>query len=726
MKHNSYNYEGGQPFKVEAPFTPTGDQPTAIQSLTDGIERGEWAQVLLGATGTGKTFTMAKVIEAVQKPTLIIAHNKTLAAQLCSEFKSFFPNNAVEYFVSYYDFYQPEAYIPSSDTYIEKDASINDEIDKLRHSATMSLFERRDVIIVASVSCIYGLGDPEDYSDLVLSLRLGQTKSRDEILSKLVDIQYTRNDMNFIRGTFRVQGDTIEIFPAAYSERAIRVELFGDEIDRLVEVDALTGEIIAERKHVAVYPASHYVTTKEKMKIAVERIEAELDEQLAKLKAEDRLLEAQRLEQRTRYDIEMMQEMGYCSGIENYSRHMSERKAGEAPYTLIDYFPDDFLIMGDESHVTIPQVRAMYNGDRARKESLIEYGFRLPSALDNRPLKFDEFVERINQIVYVSATPGPYEMEVETNVAEQIIRPTGLLDPSIEIRPIKGQMDDLLGEIHKRAAKNERVLVTTLTKKMAEDLTEFLKEMGVRVRYLHSDIVTIERAEIIRDLRAGVFDVLVGINLLREGLDMPEVSLVAILDADKEGFLRSDTAMIQTIGRAARNVNGHVIMYADRVTGSMQRAMDETDRRRAVQEAYNIEHHITPKSVSKDVKELIELTKIEEDMVTDGKGLSPKKGKKKSSAAGMDHGHEPYAQDADATKVAEITAEELYNKIEELDRQMKAAAKQLEFEKAAKLRDQLGELRQQWSDMHSVGDSKLKKPRKNSKKQSPKSKKVHI
>lgn len=726
MKHNSYNYEGGQPFKVEAPFTPTGDQPTAIQSLTEGIERGEWAQVLLGATGTGKTFTMAKVIEAVQKPTLIIAHNKTLAAQLCSEFKSFFPNNAVEYFVSYYDFYQPEAYIPSSDTYIEKDASINDEIDKLRHSATMSLFERRDVIIVASVSCIYGLGDPEDYSDLVLSLRLGQTKSRDEILSKLVDIQYTRNDMNFIRGTFRVQGDTIEIFPAAYSERAIRVELFGDEIDRLVEVDALTGEVIAERKHVAVYPASHYVTTKEKMKIAVERIEAELDEQLAKLKAENRLLEAQRLEQRTRYDIEMMQEMGYCSGIENYSRHMSERKAGEAPYTLIDYFPDDFLIMVDESHVTIPQVRAMYNGDRARKESLIEYGFRLPSALDNRPLKFDEFVERINQIVYVSATPGPYEMEVETNVAEQIIRPTGLLDPSIEIRPIKGQMDDLLGEIHKRATKNERVLVTTLTKKMAEDLTEFLKEMGVRVRYLHSDIVTIERAEIIRDLRAGVFDVLVGINLLREGLDMPEVSLVAILDADKEGFLRSDTAMIQTIGRAARNVNGHVIMYADRVTGSMQRAMDETDRRRAVQEAYNIEHHITPKSVSKDVKELIELTKIEEDMVTDGKDFSPKKVKKKSSTSGMDHGHEPYAQDADATKVAEITAEELYNKIEELDRQMKAAAKQLEFEKAAKLCDQLGELRQQWSDMHSVGESKLKKPRKNSNKQSPKSKKVHI
>ena len=724
MKHNTYNYEGGQPFKVEAPFTPTGDQPTAIQSLTEGIERGEWAQVLLGATGTGKTFTMAKVIEAVQKPTLIIAHNKTLAAQLCSEFKSFFPNNAVEYFVSYYDFYQPEAYIPSSDTYIEKDASINDEIDKLRHSATMSLFERRDVIIVASVSCIYGLGDPEDYSELVLSLRLGQTKSRDEILSKLVDIQYTRNDMNFIRGTFRVQGDTIEIFPAAYSERAIRVELFGDEIDRLVEVDALTGEVIAERKHVAVYPASHYVTTKDKMRIAVERIEAELEEQLAKLKAADRLLEAQRLEQRTRYDIEMMQEMGYCSGIENYSRHMSERKAGEAPYTLIDYFPDDFLIMVDESHVTIPQVRAMYNGDRARKESLIEYGFRLPSALDNRPLKFDEFVERINQIVYVSATPGPYEMEVQTNIAEQIIRPTGLLDPSIEIRPIKGQMDDLLGEIHKRAAKNERVLVTTLTKKMAEDLTEFLKEMGVRVRYLHSDIVTIERAEIIRDLRAGVFDVLVGINLLREGLDMPEVSLVAILDADKEGFLRSDTAMIQTIGRAARNVNGHVIMYADRITGSMQRAIDETDRRRAVQEAYNIEHNITPKSVSKDVKELIELTKIEEDMVTHGKDFSLKKGKKKSSTPGMDHGHEPYAQDISTPKVADITPEELFNKIEELDRQMKAAAKQLEFEKAAKLRDQLGVLRQQWSDMHSAGESKLKKPAssKSRKRTSPKSK----
>lgn len=744
--------EGGQPFKVEAPFVPSGDQPQAIESLTEGINRGEWAQVLLGATGTGKTYTMAKVIEAVQKPTLIIAHNKTLAAQLCSEFKSFFPNNAVEYFVSYYDFYQPEAYIPSSDTYIEKDASINDEIDKLRHSATMSLFERRDVIIVASVSCIYGLGDPEDYSKLVLSLRLGQTKSRDEILSKLVDIQYTRNDMNFVRGTFRVQGDTIEIFPAAYSERVVRVELFGDEIDRLVEVDSLTGDVIAERKHVAVYPASHYVTTKEKMDIAVQRIEEELEDQLAMLKSKDRLLEAQRLEQRTRYDIEMMQEMGYCSGIENYSRHMSERKAGDAPYTLIDYFPDDFLIMVDESHVTMPQVRAMYNGDRARKESLIEYGFRLPSALDNRPLKFEEFVERINQIVYVSATPGPYEMEVETNIAEQIIRPTGLLDPTIEMRPIKGQMDDLLGEIHERAKKNERVLVTTLTKKMAEDLTEFLKEMDVRVRYLHSDIVTIERAEIIRDLRAGVFDVLVSINLLREGLDMPEVSLVAILDADKEGFLRSDTAMIQTIGRAARNEHGHVIMYADRITGSMQRAMDETERRREVQQAYNTERNITPTTIKKDVKDLIELTKLDDDgtdmidQLSDdtmadaygsgessatrsksggrGRKTASKSGASGASASGSTNGRGSsnggtrgakealvYDQVAESAYVAELTPEELYNKIEKMDRDMKVAAKQLDFERAAELRDTLGELRQQWSDMHSAKDSKLVKPK---------------
>ncbi len=703
-----------RPFKVEAPFSPMGDQPEAIASLTKGIEEGNWAQVLLGATGTGKTYTMAKVIEAVQKPTLIIAHNKTLAAQLASEFKSFFPDNAVEYFVSYYDFYQPEAYIASTDTYIEKDASINDEIDKLRHSATMSLFERRDVIIVASVSCIYGLGDPEDYSDLVLSLRLGQEKSRDEILRKLVDIQYTRNDMNFVRGTFRVHGDSIEIFPAAYSERAIRIELFGDEIDRLVEIDVLTGEIIADRKHIAVYPASHYVTTKEKLDRAIGRIEAELDEQLAMLKSKDRLLEAQRLEQRTRYDIEMMQEMGYCSGIENYSRHLSNRKPGESPFTLIDYFPDDFLIMVDESHVTMPQVRAMYNGDRARKTSLIEYGFRLPSALDNRPLQFDEFVERINQIVYVSATPGPYEMEVQSNIAQQIIRPTGLLDPQIEVRPIKGQMDDLLGEIKKRTIANERVLVTTLTKKMAEDLTTYLKEMGVRVRYLHSDIVTIERAEIIRDLRAGVFDVLVGINLLREGLDMPEVSLVAILDADKEGFLRSDTSLIQTIGRAARNEHGRVIMYADRVTGSMDRAIGETNRRRTIQEEYNVEHHITPTSIKKEIKDLIELTKIDEtdlDSILD-KSKSSLRGTVKEKGATYG-GKTPNKGQKKQTVDTVYTAEELYNEIEDTTRLMKAAAKQLEFEEAATLRDKLGELRQLWSDMHEAGSDKISKPKKN-------------
>ena len=712
-----------------------GDQPTAIASLVNGVEQGDWAQVLLGATGTGKTYTMAKLIEGVQKPTLVIAHNKTLAAQLCSEFKSFFPNNAVEYFVSYYDFYQPEAYIASTDTYIEKDASINDEIDKLRHSATMSLFERRDVIIVASVSCIYGLGDPEDYSDLVVSLRLGQERSRDDILKKLVDIQYTRNDINFTRGTFRVHGDVIEVFPAAYSERVVRIELFGDEIDRLSEIDVLTGEIIAERKHVAIYPASHYVTTQEKLRVAISRIEDELDEQLRFLKSKDRLLEAQRLEQRTRYDIEMMQEMGYCSGIENYSRLMSNRKPGEAPFTLIDYFPDDFLILIDESHVTIPQIRAMYNGDRARKTNLIEYGFRLPSALDNRPLKFEEFEERINQIVYVSATPGPYEMESQTNIAEQIIRPTGLLDPEIEIRPIKGQMDDLLGEIKDRAKKNERVLVTTLTKKMAEDLTEFLKEVGVRVRYLHSDIATIERADIIRDLRAGVFDVLVGINLLREGLDMPEVSLVAILDADKEGFLRSDTSLIQTIGRAARNEHGRVIMYADRVTGSMERAIGETERRRDVQAAYNKEHNITPKSIKKEVKELIELTKLEEEsqavgevtevygVSEDGKAGTGKAGKAKSGRgasgkasgkAGAKRGSKKAAADTAAAPVAAaadqvepaVTIEDVFNEIEETTRQMKAAAKQLEFEKAAELRDKLGLLRQQLSDLQDVRDRK--------------------
>lgn len=740
MSHPSIhrNYEGPMnPFKVEAPFQPMGDQPAAIASLVQGIDNGDWAQVLLGATGTGKTYTMAKLIEGVQKPTLVIAHNKTLAAQLASEFKSFFPNNAVEYFVSYYDFYQPEAYIASTDTYIEKDASINDEIDKLRHSATMSLFERRDVIIVASVSCIYGLGDPEDYSDLVVSLRLGQEKSRDEILKTLVDIQYTRNDMNFTRGTFRVHGDTIEVFPAAYSERVVRIELFGDEIDRLSEVDALTGEVIVDRKHVAIYPASHYVTTREKLQVAIERIETELDEQLKLLKSKDRLLEAQRLEQRTRYDIEMMQEMGYCSGIENYSRLLSNRKPGEAPYTLIDYFPDDFLILVDESHVTMPQVRAMYNGDRARKENLIEYGFRLPSALDNRPLKFEEFQERINQIVYVSATPGPYEMEVQTNVAEQIIRPTGLLDPVIEVRPIKGQMDDLLGEIKLRTANNERVLVTTLTKKMAEDLTEFLKEVGVRVRYLHSDIATIERADIIRDLRAGVFDVLVGINLLREGLDMPEVSLVAILDADKEGFLRSDTSLIQTIGRAARNEHGRVIMYADRITGSMERAISETERRREVQQAYNTAHNITPKSIRKEVKELIELTKLEEDVdsrsTSNQSSDSGKKGKqaihtskssktatKETVKKGRPTGKLTLPNVAEVTTtygnaddkdVPKVTVEDIFNEIEETTRLMKAAAKQLEFEKAATLRDKLGVLRQQLSDLQDAHEIKPKRRR---------------
>ena len=720
-----------EPFVVEAPFVPMGDQPKAIESLVQGIERGEWAQVLLGATGTGKTYTMAKVIEAVQKPTLVLAHNKTLAAQLFSELKAFFPHNAVEYFVSYYDYYQPEAYIASSDTYIEKDASINDEIDKLRHSATMSLFERRDVIIVASVSCIYGLGNPEDYSDLVLSVRLGQMKGRDEILRKLVDIQYHRNDMDFKRGTFRVRGDSVEIFPAGSSERAVRIELFGDEVDRLVEFDVLTGDTIAERKHIAVYPASHYVTTREKLQVAIQGIEEELEVRLKELRDKEHLLEAQRLEQRTRYDIEMMEEMGYTSGIENYTRYLSNLEPGEAPFTLVDYFPDDFLLVVDESHVSVPQLRAMYNGNKSRKESLIEYGFRLPSALDNRPLNFEEFQERINQAVYVSATPGPFEMEVQTNLAEQIIRPTGLLDPEIEVRPIRGQMDDLLGEIKERAKKDERVLVTTLTKRMAEDLTNYLREMGVRVRYLHSDVVTIERAEIIRDLRAGVFDVLVGINLLREGLDMPEVSLVAILDADKEGFLRSETAMIQTIGRAARNAHGKVIMYADRMTGSMERAISETDRRRALQKAYNKEHHITPKTIQKSVVDLIELTKIEDVVgsypldipgVTSTKGT--KSGKKGASTKakrtkhdtptkarrellameGISEAHRVAGQVAaeelsSQESLLAMSKEELYKKIEDTNRLMEAAAKQLEFEKAAAYRDALGILRQRWAEL---------------------------
>lgn len=661
------------PFTLKAPFQPMGDQPKAVASLTEGLREGQWAQVLLGATGTGKTFTMAKVIEEVQRPTLIISPNKTLAAQTASEFKDFFPDNAVYYFVSYYDYYQPESYIPSTDTYIEKDSSMNEEIDRLRHSATMALFERRDVIIVASVSCIYGLGDPEDYSTMGLSLRPGEEISREDILGRLVSMQYLRNDVSFTRDTFRVHGDTIDVFPAAANNTAVRIEMFGDEIDRLSEFDVLTGETVAERNHIAIFPASHYVTTSEKMLRAEQSIEAELEERLKELRDKDRILEAQRLEQRTRYDLEMMREVGYCSGIENYSRHLSDRKAGEPPFTLLDYFPDDYLIMIDESHVTVPQLRAMYNGDRSRKETLVDYGFRLPSALDNRPLTFDEFTERINQIIYVSATPGPYEMGAQTNLAEQIIRPTGLLDPSIEVRPIHGQMDDLLGEIHKREEKNERVLVTTLTKKIAEDLTDFLAEMGVKVRYLHSDVATIERAEIIRDLRAGVFDVLVGINLLREGLDMPEVSLVAILDADKEGFLRSETSMIQVIGRAARNENGHVIMYADRITDSMKRAIDETERRRAIQEAYNKEHGITPHTIQKKVKDLIDLTKIEEKPAAYGK--------KKSAGE-------------------ELSDEELYQQMIETEKDMKRAAKALEFEEAAMWRDQLAKLRQQWSSRY--------------------------
>ncbi len=671
------------PFVLKAPFQPMGDQPKAVASLSEGLRRGEWAQVLLGATGTGKTFTMAKVIETVQRPTLIISPNKTLAAQTASEFKDFFPDNAVYYFVSYYDYYQPESYIPATDTYIEKDSSMNEEIDRLRHSATMALFERRDVIIVASVSCIYGLGDPEDYSTMGLSLRPGETISQEEILTRLVEMQYLRNDVNFTRDTFRVRGDTIDVFPAASNNTAVRIELFGDEIDGLTEFDVLTGKTVAERNHIAIFPASHYVTTSDKMRRAVQSIEEELGWRLKELRDKDRLLEAQRLEQRTRYDLEMMQEVGYCSGIENYSRHLSNRQPGEAPFTLLDYFPEDFLIMVDESHVTVPQLRAMYNGDRSRKENLVDYGFRLPSALDNRPLTFDEFTERINQIIYVSATPGPYEMGAQTNLAEQIIRPTGLLDPSVEVRPIEGQMDDLLGEIHKREERHERVLVTTLTKKMAEDLTDFLSEVGVKVRYLHSDVATIERAEIIRDLRAGVFDVLVGINLLREGLDMPEVSLVAILDADKEGFLRSETSMIQVIGRAARNANGHVIMYADRVTDSMKRAIDETERRRAIQQAYNEEHGIVPHTIQKAVKDLIDLTKIE------GKG----EGRRKKGLV-----------------AAELTDEELYQQMMDAEKDMKRAAKALEFEEAALWRDQLARLRQQWSDRYgSQADAAMKR-----------------
>ena len=652
-------------FKVEAPFVPTGDQPKAIEKLVAGLQRNDRAQVLLGATGTGKTFTMAKVIEAVQKPTLVIAHNKTLAAQLASEFKEFFPQNAVEYFVSYYDYYQPEAYLAQSDTYIEKDSSINDEIDKLRHSATSSLGERQDVIVVASVSCIYGLGSPEEYRGMVLSLRQGQTRDRDDILRKLIEIQYERNDIGFTRGKFRVRGDTVEIFPAATNEKVIRISLFGDEIERIQEIDSVTGEILSERKHIVIYPASHFVTSRENLLRAAHDIEIELDDRLAYFKREERLLEAQRIEQRTRYDLEMMQEMGYCSGIENYSRHLTGRAPGDPPYTLMDYFPEDFLIVVDESHVTMPQIHAMYNGDRSRKQSLIDFGFRLPSALDNRPLTFEEFEARVRQIVYVSATPAAYELKEATQVAEQVIRPTGLLDPMVEVRPITGQIDDLLSEIHVRANANERVLVTTLTKKMAENLTNYFREMGIKVRYLHSEIKTIERAEIIRGLRSGDFDVLVGINLLREGLDLPEVALIAILDADKEGFLRSDTSLIQTIGRAARNLHGKVIMYADRITDSMRRAMDETDRRRAVQHAYNIEHGITPKGIQKKVKDLIETTKVAENSI-------------------------PY----EAKQLKKLGKKETLALVAKLEKDMRTAAKALEFERAAELRDMIFELRE--------------------------------
>ncbi|CDQ19233.1 Excinuclease ABC subunit B [Halobacillus karajensis] len=652
-------------FELVSQYSPQGDQPRAIEELVQGIERGEKHQTLLGATGTGKTFTMSNVIEQVNKPTLIIAHNKTLAGQLYSEFKEFFPNNAVEYFVSYYDYYQPEAYVPSSDTFIEKDASINDEIDKLRHSATSALFERNDVIIVASVSCIYGLGSPDEYRSQVLSIRAGMEKDRDELLRNLVDIQYARNDIDFQRGTFRVRGDSVEIIPASREEHAMRVEFFGDEIDRIREVDVLTGEVIGDREHVAIFPASHFVTREEKLKKAIKNIEKELEGRLKELRDQDKLLEAQRLEQRTNYDIEMMNEMGFCSGIENYSRHLTFREEGATPYTLLDYFPEDFLIMVDESHVTLPQVRGMYNGDKARKQVLVDHGFRLPSALDNRPLMFPEFEDHINQIAYVSATPGPYEIEHTPKMIEQIIRPTGLLDPEIDVRPIHGQIDDLIGEINKRKDRNERVLVTTLTKKMSEDLTDYLKELGIKVAYLHSEIKTLERIEIIRDLRVGKYDVLIGINLLREGLDIPEVSLVTILDADKEGFLRSDRSLIQTIGRAARNENGRVIMYADKITKSMQFAIDETYRRREKQIAYNDEHGITPKTINKEVRDVIKATNVAEDEASYETGKKP----------------------------SEMTKKERQEMIDNLETEMKQAARDLDFERAAELRDVLLELK---------------------------------
>ncbi len=651
-------------FKLVSNYKPTGDQPKAIEKLVEGIQKGHKGQTLLGVTGSGKTFTMANVIEKVNKPTVVIAHNKTLAAQLCSEFKEFFPDNAVEYFVSYYDYYQPEAYIPSSDTYIEKDSQINDEIDKLRYSATSSLFERRDVIIVASVSCIYGLGSPEEYSDLIVSLRTGMELDRDKVIRNLVEIQYNRNDTDFKRGTFRVRGDVLEVFPIGNSDKAIRVEFFGDEIDRITEIDVLTGEILGLRNHVAIFPASHYVTAKEKVLRATEAIEQELSERIEYFKSQGKLLEAQRIEQRTRYDLEMMREIGFCSGIENYSRHLTEREPGSKPYTLLDFFPDDYLMIIDESHVTVPQIGAMYAGDRSRKESLVEHGFRLPSAFDNRPLRFEEFETVVNQAVYVSATPAKYEIENSQQVVEQIIRPTGLIDPVITVKPVEGQVDDLLNEIKKTVATNHRVLVTTLTKRMAEDLTAYMKEIGVKVKYLHSDIKTIERMEIIRDLRLGEFDVLVGINLLREGLDLPEVSLVAVLDADKEGFLRSERSLIQTIGRAARNVHGRVILYGDVITNSMEKAITETNRRREIQQSYNEKHNIVPQSITKNIHAIIEATKAAEDgakyVVDNGKKISKKD-------------------------------RELL--LAKLEKEMKEAAKALEFEKAAYLRDMIIELK---------------------------------
>lgn len=651
-------------FDLHSKYQPAGDQPEAIEQLAEGIVDGKKAQILLGATGTGKTYTISNVIKEVNKPTLIIAHNKTLAGQLYGEFKEFFPNNAVEYFVSYYDYYQPEAYVPSSDTYIEKDSSINDEIDKLRHSATSALLERNDVIVVASVSCIFGLGSPKEYLEQVVSLRVGMEMDRNQLLRNLIDIQFERNDIDFQRGRFRVRGDVVEIFPASRDERALRVEFFGDEIERIREVDALTGEITGETEHVAIFPATHFLTNEEHMEVAISNIQKELAGRLEVLRNDNKLLEAQRLEQRTNYDIEMLREMGYTSGIENYSRHMDGRKEGEPPYTLIDFFPDDFLLVVDESHVTMPQVRGMYNGDRARKQMLVDYGFRLPSALDNRPLRLEEFEERVNQIVYVSATPGPYEHEETDTVIEQIIRPTGLLDPVIEVRPIMGQIDDLVGEINERSERNERVFVTTLTKKMSEDLTDYFKELGIKVKYLHSDIKTLERTEIIRDLRLGKFDVLVGINLLREGLDVPEVSLVAILDADKEGFLRSERSLVQTIGRAARNSEGKVIMYADKVTDSMQRAMDETSRRRSIQQQYNEEHGIVPKTIIKEIRDLIAISKVAEDTGT-----------------------------YDTTSYEELSKSERKELIAKLEDEMREAAKTLDFETAATLRDTILELK---------------------------------